>query len=489
MLESAALQNWVLAVCLVCCAVPGVAADEGVHAVTEALLPVWWINGERPAPRSLEERMAHYGTPAISIAVITSGELAWARAWGSADRNGGRPVTTRTRFQAASISKPITALAALLLMESGQLDIDRPVQDYLRRWTLPATELTEGSPVTVRRILNHTAGLSVPGFPGYDPAGPVPTVLDVLSGRGNTEAVRVGYAPGSAWQYSGGGYTVLQVLLEDVTGEPFAVLLDRLVLTPLEMRRSTFAQPPPAWFHAKAAVGYRADGERVAGGAHIYPEQAAAGLWTTPSELARYLLAVRISARGEAGLLDRNTVGAMLKIGRNNHGLGPDVRKQVDGLRFGHDGGNAGFQSTMFLSLEQGYGAVIMTNSDTGFSLIGEMLQALARHYRWPGFEPEIKQPIRLGQAALARYVGTYQLGERGRLFVEAGQGGLTVTADFHDNTGTYLPESEHTFFDRQDRGSLSFEVRKGKAVALIAGGEFRAVRMDNDRARGADGS
>ena len=456
-------------------AAPG---NEDVPEIVEtAILPTWWIDTEPPEPQPLAARMAHFHTPAVSVAVLLDGELAWARAWGVAEVEGKRAADANTLFQAASISKPVAAMAAMVLMEEGELGLDEDINTLLDSWQVPDNEFTRTEKVTIRRIVNHTAGLTVWGFPGYDPRGAWPTAAELLDGKGNTDPVRVFRTPGMDWQYSGGGYTVLQVALEDISGLDFATLMKPRVLPPLGMPRSTSAPPLPAPLRGTAAFGYDGGGQVVAGGAHVYPEQAAAGLWTTPSELVKYLAAVQRMAGGAEGLLQPETVELMLTPGKNGHGLGPILSREADGPRFGHGGSNQGFRCNMFASIAGGYGAVVMTNGDGGFTLGQEVFQALAKHYGWPGFEPQIKRVVEMDDAALAVYAGTYELEGYGKLEVEPGNGELRISMSWEDEVDRVLPEAEHVFFDADDRTPVVFDVVEGRAVALTAGGRFRAER------------
>ncbi|MEM9378915.1 MAG: serine hydrolase domain-containing protein [Planctomycetota bacterium] len=455
-------------------------SEDVPESLETGLLPTWWIDTEPPEPQPIAARMAHFHTPAVSVAVLLDGKLAWARAWGVADVESGRAADENTLFQAASISKPVAALAALVLLEEGELWLDDDINTLLESWKVPDSEVTATEKVTVRRIVNHTAGLTVWGFPGYDPRGAWPTAAELLDGKGNTDPVRVFRTPGADWQYSGGGYTVLQVALEDVSGLDFTTLMAKRVLAPLGMTRSTYDQPLPEALRANSALGYTGRGEPVAGGAHVYPEQAAAGLWTTPAELAKYLAAVQRMAGGKAGLLQPETARLMLTPGKNGHGLGPILMEAADGRRFGHGGSNAGFKCDMFASLEGGYGAVVMTNGDDGFLLGQEVFHALARHYGWPGFDPEIKRVLEIDDAALAIYAGNYALEGMGQLTIAPGEGELRISTSWDDEVGRLLPDAEHTFFDADDRKPVVFEVADGRAVALTVGGRFRAERADD---------
>ncbi len=457
------------------------ASADPIAAVESRMLPIWWIDGKKPEPATLDSRMTYHNTPAISVAVIKDGELAWAKAWGKASEEADRDATTETLFQAASISKPVAAMAALDLAEEGLIDLDGDVNEYLKRWQIPANEFTEDEKVTVRRILNHTAGLTVWGFPGYDPNGEIATSIEVLEGKGNTDPVKVYREPGLDWQYSGGGYTVMQVLVEDVADSDFADVMEQRVLEPLGMTRSTYEQPLPDSLREIAATGYRRSGVPVAGTAHVYPEQAAAGLWTTPSELAKYLLGVRAMAAGEPGVLAAETTAMMLEPGKNDHGLGPGISFADDGKRFGHGGSNEGFKCNMFLSLDGGYGAVVMTNADPGFTLGREVMHALASYYDWPGFEPDIKAVLERSYEDLVRYEGTYRFEGYGDVFVKAGDGRLIVTSTVDEEVEHYVSETENGFFDEKDREAIEFEITDGKATAILAGGgRFRGPRVDN---------
>ena len=223
--------------------------------------------------------MKHWGVPGLSVAVAVDGQLAWAAAYGVADASQKNPVTADTLFQAASISKPVTALGALRLVEAGKLALDTDINEYLRRWKLPANKFTREQPVTLRLLLSHRGGTSVHGFPGYAAGAKLPTLVDILDGRrpANTLPVRVVRLPGKESVYSGGGTTIVQMAIEDVTGQPLAEYMAREVLAPLKMTSSTYEQPLPESLRASAASGHRPDGQPIAGRFHTYPEQCPPG--------------------------------------------------------------------------------------------------------------------------------------------------------------------------------------------------------------------
>ncbi|MCY3599348.1 MAG: serine hydrolase [Gemmatimonadetes bacterium] len=373
--------------------VPEGAADGSPQAVVESsLMPVFTIRGEPVARRPLADRMADLGVPGVSVAVLVDGEIAWARGYGLADVESGRPVTPNTLFQAASISKPVAALAALRLVESGRVDLDGDVNAYLTSWQVPENEFTEQAPVTLRGLLTHRAGLTVWGFPGYGPDEEAPDGPGVLDGHGNTDPVRVYKAPEESWRYSGGGYTVMQQLVADVRGAPFAEVMREEVLDPIGMARSTYEQPIPPERRDDIATGYRPNGDRVPGGWHTYPEQAAAGLWTTPSELALYAREMQRAWRGEStGVLGEALAREMLTPDADDWGLGPAI--SGDGERFRHGGSNQGFRCTFAAYIDGDNGVFVMTNSDSGSELASEIAITVAHAYGWSGPRAEERAP------------------------------------------------------------------------------------------------
>lgn len=311
---------------------------------------------------------------AVGVAVINDWKVEWARGYGAATKD--------TLFQAASISKPVTALAMMRLVEEGKLDLDQDVNEKLAGWKVRDNEFTKKEKVTLRRLLSHSAGLTVHGFPGYPPGEPLPSLVQVLDGKdpANTDPVRVDQAPGSQWRYSGGGYCVIQQLLVDVTGEAFEEFMRKTVLSPLGMKDSTYRQPLPEKLRNRAATGLRITGIPVQGKWHTYPEMAAAGLWTTPGDLALFVVELLKPGR----VLAKETARQMLTVAKGGYGLGISVQGKGESLLISHGGNNAGFSCFLLGFTRTGQGAVVMTNSDAGNPLIQEILQQLAKEYAWP---------------------------------------------------------------------------------------------------------
>lgn len=435
---------------------------DDIQAIESDLLPTFYIEGEKPEPATLAERMDYYGVPGLSVAVYRKGELAWAKGYGVADEASNRPVTEQTLFQAASISKPVAAVAVHDMAEEGMVDLDTDINDYLTSWQLPDNEFTTDEKVTLRRILNHTAGTTVWGFPGYARTEEIPTAVEVVNGEGNTDSVVVYKTPGESWQYSGGGYTVMQVVLADAAGKPFEEIMAERVLEPLEMNASTYQQPLPEPLHERAATGYRRDSSAVEGSWHVYPEQAAAGLWTTPTDLGRYATSMQRALQGgDSTVLNQGTVREMLTPAYNNHALGPGIR--FNGSHFGHGGANAGFRCDFVASMEGGNAVVIMTNSDSGSPLIAELMQAIFRQYGWEGPEPTVKSRVALSMDYLQSFAGNYRISDLGELTLAVIDSSLTLTeGDMIQQPITLVPENDSTFFDASDGTAFQFTIRDG---------------------------
>ena len=365
--------------------------DQRIRRIETGLMPASIAKGE-PAPKwTMVERMAHYNVVGVSVAVIDNYAIHWAKGYGLPAKNANHPVTTETLFQAGSISKPVAAAAALRLVETGNLSLDEDVNQKLKSWHVPDNEFTREQKVTLRRILSHSAGLTVHGFPGYAVHETIPTLVEILDGKkpANTPAIRVDLVPGTTERYSGGGYTIMQLLLTDVTGEPFPQLLKDTVLEKMGMQHSTYQQPLPPDWAKDAASGYRGNGQPVPGKWNVYPEMAAAGLWTTASDLARFAIEIQKSREGRSNLvLSREMTNQMLTRQIDGAGLGLMLGGTDQSPRFSHGGADEGFQAFLIGTLDSGKGAVVMTNSDNGINLAQEILLSIAAEYGWPDYKP-----------------------------------------------------------------------------------------------------
>lgn len=386
---------------------------ERIERVINNLVPTTHLENQFGAPATLAERMAHCQTPGVSIAVINNYEIEWAQGFGLCQAGQPAPVTTATLFQAGSISKPIFALAVMRLVEEGILDLDEDVNRYLTSWQVPANGDWQPR-ITLRQLLSHTAGLTVHGFPGYPNGQPIPTATQVLNGEmpANTDPVRINLLPGMQFRYAGGGTTVAQQVVVDLLGKPFPQIMDELVLQPAGATGSSYAQPPAGWAE-RTATAHPWNGQPLDCRFHLYPEMAAAGLWTTPTDLARIGLQLQRALWGDTdGLLKPETVRQMLtaqtRPDDEQVGIGFFLMGKAAGARFGHGGWDEGFIAQVTLYREGGMGCAIMVNANQGHPLPHEIERAIAKEYNWPGYFPE--QPTFSAPAeALATYVGTYK--------------------------------------------------------------------------------
>jgi len=416
----------------------------------------------------LSDRMAELHVPGASVAVIRNGKLEWAHGFG-VTKIGGAAVTSQTLFQAASISKPVTAMALLRLVESGKLDLDQDVNEYLKTWKVPENEFTAKRKVTLRELLGHTGGVTVHGFAGYASSDPLPTLVQVLNGEkpANSGPIRVDVEPGTIWRYSGGGYVITQQLLEDVTGKPFPKVMRELVLDPIGMKHSTYEQPLPPARMPEAAMPYDRNGVPIAGGPHVYPEMAPAGLWTTPSELALYALEIQNALLGKSSqVLSMIMVRQMLAPGMGDWGLGLQVGGKEHPL-FAHGGANEGYQCYL-VAYDSGDGAVVMTNGDSGGQLAEDIVSTIAFEYKWPDFQPGLYSISKIDPKVFDAYVGTYQLAPDFVMTVTR-DGDHFMTRATGQRQVEVFPENEHQFFAKIVNAELTFVTdSSGRATELI---------------------
>lgn len=359
---------------------------ERIHRIETNVFSITLGEDESPLELNLLRLMELYKIPAVSVAVIDNYKIAWAKAYGVTEAGGTTPVTTHTLFQAGSISKPVTAAGALCLVERGKLSLDQDVNKKLVSWKVPENEFTQDQKVTLRRLMSHSAGLTVHGFPGYAAGQPIPTVVQVLNGEkpANTEPVRVFFVPGTKSIYSGGGITIEQLLMQDVTGKPFPALMDELVLGPIGMADSTYEQPLSPAREAFAASGTYISGSVVPGKRHVYPEMAAAGLWTTPTDLAKFAIEITLSKQNRSNrVLSQSMTREMLTPVSDHTALGFFVGIGDIPDAFGHGGADEGFQAQLIMLADSGHGAVVMADSDNGINFADFLIASIAKEYAW----------------------------------------------------------------------------------------------------------
>ena len=306
------------------------------------------VKGEKPEKFNVYDRMKEHEVPGVSIAIVNHGKLAWAKSWGFKNASKKNLVTNETLFQAASLSKPLSAIAALRLVEEGLLSLDAPINNYLKRWKISENELTIETPVTLRMLLTHTGGLTVTGFSGYKQTDKIPTTVHLLNGEtpANTEAIFVDIKPNTEWRYSGGGYTVAQLAMEDVTGLKYPEIMKKYVLEPFKMNHSSHEIIHSEKIQNQLAFAHDANGKLLEGKYNLYPEMAAASLWTTPTDLAKVVIHTNnIYHQIDEPLLNANSAKELLQIHKGDWGIGYDVTDHENGIKsFSHTGSNEGYK-------------------------------------------------------------------------------------------------------------------------------------------------
>ncbi len=386
--------------------------SKRLEQLAKGIMPVNPVLGD-DVRWTIEDRLALYNCPGVAVCLIEDGKVADAAGFGHVEV-GGVAVEAQTMFAGASISKPVTASLALQLVEQGLIDLDAPINRYLTTWNIPENDFTRAKPVTLRHLLCHRAGTTVHGFGAYPQDQVAPTLLQMLRGQAPslTPAVIVDKEPGGTERYSGGGTQIVQLLLEELTGLPFADLAQKRIFEPLGMTRTTFEQPLPDRFRNLSAVGHLADGNPVKGRQTFTPQLAAGGIYTSAPDYARFMVETRNAWLGQTNLLmNRATAAAMMTPqGEGAFGLGWEIFGQGKAKRFGHGGSNEGFQCNTVCLLEQGRGGVVLTNALMGILLYYEMLNAMADIYEWQGYLREPKVIQTLSEARQNLYVGRYSI-------------------------------------------------------------------------------
>jgi CubicO group peptidase (beta-lactamase class C family) len=338
---------------------------------------------------SIADWMTFYDVPGASVAVIKGFKLDYVEVHGVKSRATQEPVTAQTLFQAASLTKGVSAMGVMRLAQEGTVSLDQEVNDYLTSWQVPYNAFQATQQVTLGRLLSHTAGTTVHGFRGYRYGEALPTLVQILNGTppAHSPPVRVESVPGSQFSYSGGGYEIADLAVRDITGEGFEEFIYDRVLSPVGMTQSTYEQPLPPDMLDLAASGYYADGTPVPGGHHIYPEMAAAALWTTPSDYALLVIEIQLSLSGESNLvLSQDYTRRLLTEVQNDYALGFGLRSLHRRTYFWHDGANDGFRGAMVADLSLGHGVVILTNSDNGDKLSEAVIELIGKREGWPGY-------------------------------------------------------------------------------------------------------
>lgn len=470
------------AFCSACQLAGATAVDDRIKAFERGLRPAVDTAGEPVSRWSIEDRMAHHHVPGVSIAVLQDGKIAWTSVYGVTERETDRPVDAESLFSVGSLSKVVAAAVTLRLADAGRLNLDADVNRYLRRWKLPLNEYTAVRPVTLRGVLSHTSGLNVHGFPDFEPQDRLPTVIDTLEGRppAKTDTVRPQFIPGTAFRYSGGGVTVEQLVIEEITGKGFATAARMFVLDPLGMDRSSFVNPLPGRYGNVAKPhddrGIRDDWE-------VMPEAAASGLWTTPREYARVLTALLASYRdGDSSFLSQSLVRQMFTpVGPSRYGLGPLVSGIGKTRYIAHSGSNSSYKAWMEAHLDTGNGLVVFTNGAGGSSLRFEIRRAIAAAEGWDVSGSVEVDPCWSCAGPLRDFVGLYRVKEPDTLQEHrVDQVAVAYEVTLQDDTlyfceapadceNRLLPEDSSNFISVDDAARVEFlRGYTGEVVGLL---------------------
>ena len=359
-----------------------------ISKIENGLRAEW--RGKNSQEMNLIDRMAYYQVPGVSIAMIDENKIEWVRAYGLRENGMTDTVTPATLFQSGSIGKAIVATKAMQMVEQGSLSLETAANLYLKSWKIPENSFTRRTPVTLRQLLSHTAGVNLPGVIGYQAGEPLPELIQILNGSppANTPPIVVDRVPQTEFSYSGGGYMIVQQMIMDQSENPgtFPEIIEKSVFKPAQMTASTFEFTPDT-SKIEVATGHRASGKAVEGKWYRYPEMGMGVFWTNPSDMANFLIQIIHAYQGRPNqLLSEALARNMLAYHAKDQGLGLKIGDDgKDRFYFYHRGADEGFQTFMIAYPLKGQGAVIMTNGDKGWPLIQEIIKSISIEYKWVG--------------------------------------------------------------------------------------------------------
>ncbi len=443
------------------------------------------IEGTEQVFYSLADQMKLYNVPGVSIAVINNGKIEWAKGYGVREAGIDSPVDAHTVFQAASISKSVSALGALHWVQKGALDLDTNINDFLTSWKVPDNEFTRRQPVTLRYLLCHGAGVSGHALGTFSRGEEIPTFLQILDGLppSKTDPVRVVSEPQTEFKYSGGGYLIALQAMVDVIGKPFPDIMEESVLKPVGMDRSSYSQDLEHDSAANVASSHDGMGSVFDGYWQIMPNPAGGGLWTTPSDLCLFAIEVQKALRGESSVLSQELAEEMLTAQIGEYGLGLILQGEGENLTFSHGGGNRGYHSWYFAYARRGQGVAVMTNGDRGHYLYNEILRSVGIVYDWPELKPSLIKPVQLSMETMNSYTGRF-------LWNNALPADITVEDNHLKMVGEdgriflFYPDSDNHFYDLYSGWELKFVFNEEKEVtearmSIGAGNWLKGEKID----------
>jgi CubicO group peptidase (beta-lactamase class C family) len=428
--------------------------------------------GEVDERFTIQQRMDFFNTPAFSVAVINDGRIDWTAAYGVKDITAKEKANCTSLFQTASISKPVTMLASLKMAESKFIDLDKGINSYLLNFQLSEGKQSNRNHVTFRNLLTHTSGVMSGGYSGYTREEKLPSTIDILMGSEgvNSPKVSVVAEPNSQLMYSGGGYTLVQAALEDTFQQPFEVLMQQWVLSKLAMSHSGFSQPLPEAKHAQVAKGHDYYGNLIVDGWHNYPEKAAAGLWSTPYDMALFLIEIGKGYKGESRIFSQGLIKSMLKKPIENHAYGFRLKSIDEELSITHFGANKGYRAGITYHLNSGDGAVYFSNSAQGLDLGLEFLQTVAKYYQWPSFNRKEKEKVAITASNMNLFTGKY-------LFDDDWQ--INVISLKQNEIIISLPEGEHYNLVAVKKGEIIEFISRHSIVKAIFERNDKKISMN----------
>lgn len=446
------------------------AISEKIERVENGLVPAICIQGKPLSKKNLLNQMQELKIPAVSIAVINDGKIEWAKAYGTLASDSDQKTNPQTQFQAGSVSKPVAAFAILSLVQKGLLTLDESVNQKLISWKIPDNEYTAQTKISLRHLLSHTSGLNVIGFDGYRKNETIPTITQTLDGLApaNNPPVRVEFLPFSKMSYSGGGYNVAQQLVEDICKMPFAQFMEDTVHKPLEMQNSTFEHLD---FSSNIAHAHPTNGIPMENGWKNYPESASAGLWTTPTDLAKWLIEIQNGLLSEGSILTKDMLKDMATVQVAAYGLGPIVNGQGNTLELSHKGRTDGFTCgfVSFPYLKQA--AVVMINAGNESGFVDDVLRSIACEYNWPSYSVQTKTAVELSADTLEKYVGRYGWGDKPNdtydFFIFRNENKLFCKRNNASNANRLYSEAENKFFFLDTGYEVVFQETSGSVIGL----------------------
>lgn len=414
------------------------------------------INGKG---ENLLQRMAYYNIKGLSIAVVHNYKVVWAKGYGWADKDKKRPVTTETLFKVGSISKSLNAVGVLKLAQDNRIDLGADINTYLLSWKFPYDSLSKGKKITLSHLLSHTGGLSMEGgFMGYSTQDKIPSIPQILDGKGTTPPVRSILEPGIKFLYSGGGTLISQLIINDVTHQPYEKYMFDNVLKPMRMEHSYYSVEPPSGEQLKKiALGYTYNGFEVEYLYNYFPEQAPLGLWTTPTDLCNYIVETQLAYKGKSSkVLNESTVRLQLTptVG-DMAALGFFIEKRGNEKYFHHDGRHGGFCAEFYGGIEDGNGVAICINSDDN-TIFDEILNSVATVYNWKGFyNPVTRNVVNIADSMLKNYTGIYIYENKLASIIKKDDGYYFWSGGIRSNK-MYFSDST-TFFTQESNIDKSF--------------------------------